>query len=220
MVQAPRLSSSEILSVESYRKPPAEFVKQLERFDPDLRVVWGLGQAAPFPGWVIERRIPGEMRAKFYENKPRGRERYAAQVVVENGKVVGYRRFDMQPDYWPVYRVMNAEGEPISELGEFVIDYLRIHYKRTLLGFPELSEKFHKEDLAEKEAAEVVGHDKFLDDTSRKVLEHRTEVWPEYFAHGGQPKQLKEGTEVYGSSDDTGTRQGIIGEGSESPTVN
>lgn len=191
---------SEILTLEGHRAPPSSFVRKLEKFDPNLRVVWGLGQTSPFPGWVIERRIPGHMKEKVYGgNKAANRERFADQYIVDaNGSRIGRRQYDMMPDWHPVYCVMDGEGQPITELGEFVIEYLRQPnvYRRTLLGFPELSMKFMNEDRAEHQAAQDKKHDQLITEAAEQVVDRRTEVWPEHFGHSGQPNKVMEGTEL------------------------
>lgn len=172
-------------------------MKQLERFDANLRVVWGFGLGKPFPGWVIERRIPDHMKAKVYGDKPSNRTRFSDQWVVdEKGKTVVRRSFDMMPDYHPVYRVIGDDGQPILDLGEHVIDYLRKNYTRTLLGFPELSLQHHREDQSLSETRKQKQDEQLWEDSSLKVMEHKTDVFPESFHFGGQPSQVKEGSEL------------------------
>lgn len=208
-----------ILSLEGHRVPPTAFVKRLEAFDPNLRVVWGINQAVPFPGWVIERKIPGHMKEKVYggDKKEPNRERFADQYVVdEKNKTVARRRYDMMPDWHPVYRVMDEWGDPITELGDFVIDYLRRHYMRTLLGFPELSARHHAQDLAEQAIREEKQHDQFLDEVSRKVMDHKYSIWSEVMAFGGQATTIKEGTDFNGTDDD-GDGEGTSGQDAGAP---
>jgi len=193
---------SEILTVEGHRAPPTQFVKMLERFDPELRVVWGLGQAAPFPGWVIERRIPGHMKEKVAQagrDRAANRERFADQYIIDaQGRMVGRRLFDMIPDWHPVYCVMDGDGQPILELGEWVINYLRQPhvYRRTLLGFPELSKRFLREDREEQAAREAKKDDERSDIIAQAVIDHRTEIFPEICGFSGQPSKILEGTEI------------------------
>ncbi len=198
-----------MLTVEGHRAPPSDFVKRLEAFDPNLRVVWGLGQAVPFPGWVIERRIPDAMKAKVYGGKirPADQQRYADQIITDHlGGTLGRRQFDMMPDWHPVYQVRDKHG-PILELGEFVIDFLRRTYERTLLGHPELALRHLAEDRAAKEASDAAKHDERLDRAAREVMEHKNEIFPESFASSGQPADVMEGTELYGN--ETRTDSGI-----------
>lgn len=190
---------AEILTLEGHRAPPVSFVKKLERFDSNLRVVWGLGQAVPFPGWVIERRIPGHMKERVYRKTRPQDARFADQAIVDSkGNALGRRRFDMLPDWHPVYQVMDGDGLPIVELGDFVIDYLRQPniYRRTLLGFSELSLKFLKEDHDANEERKEKRHGSFIDQAVESVMSHKTEVFPESFAFGGQPSKVHEGTEI------------------------
>lgn len=197
-----------ILTVEGHRAPPSDFVKRLAAFDPNLRVVWGLSQAIPFPGWVIERRIPSEMKAKVYgrTNRRVDEERYADQIITDHlGGKIGRRQFDMMPDWHPVYTVRDKHG-PILELGEFVIDFLRRTYMRTLLGFPELSLRHWQEDHAADQVAEEKRHDDLNDRIAHKIMDHKTEIFPDQFAFSRQPAKVQEGTEFYGDSSDIETR--------------
>lgn len=190
----------ELLTADGRKAPPSDFAKRLEAFDPNLRAVWGLGQLTPFAGWVIERRIPAAMKARVYADsdiKPANRERYADQVVLdEHGNVALRRAVDMMPDWHPVYQVMDEEGEPILELGEFVIDYLRRNYDRTLLGVPELGLRHLSQDRAEKAIRDRKRKDELADRQARLVMDHKYEIWPEVMAFSGQPRFVKEGTEI------------------------
>lgn len=213
---------AEILSLEGHRVPPRYFVELLERFDPNLRIVWGLSQAVPFAGWVIERKIPGHMKEKVYnrKDKPGNRPRFADQKIVDdNDRVIGRRQYDMMPDWHPVYRIMDEYGSPITDLGEFVIDYLRKNYERTLLGFPELSARHHDQDLADRAFREDLERETFLENVGRKVLEHKYSVWPEYFAFGPQATTIKEGT-TFDADNNDGSGEGTSGEnaGSSQPS--
>ncbi len=193
-----------LLTADGHRAPPSSFVKRLEAFDGNLRVVWGFGQGKPFPGWVIERRIPNAMKALVYGGatglKPANRERYADQGITDDrGNRIGGRRFDMMPDWHPVYRVVNEDGDPIMELGEHVIDYLRRNYARTLLGQPQLSSKHHAEDLEATAQRKARERQELIDRAARKVMEHRYDntVFPENaMGFKGSRGIVKEGTEL------------------------
>lgn len=201
------MSDALILTVDGSRVPPSGFTRQLERFDPNLRVRWGMGQAFPFPGWIIERKIPEHMKKRLHESKVRkmaeknphwdSSSRYADQVIVdEHGNVVLRRAYDMLPDWHEVYRAMDKDGNPILELGEFVIDYLRRHYDRTLLGFPELGKRQHLADQEERRQRELRAKERRIDEAADAVMAHRHEIFPEILAFGGQPRTVKEGTEL------------------------
>lgn len=218
------MASPLVLTVDGHRAPPSDFIKRLEAFDPNLRVVWGLGQAFPFPGWVIERRIPAAMKARVYgakKERPANQPRYADQILTDaRGSAIGGRRYDMMPDWHAVYMVIGEDGKPQRELGEHVIDYLRRNYERTLLGFPELSMKHWHEDHAAQQVAEDKRHDELLDRAARKVMEHKAEIFPEQFAFSRAPEKVKEGTQFYGhdskARSDTLSDQGVASQDSES----
>ena len=190
-----------ILGVDGSREPPSAFVKQLKRFDPELRIRWGMGQAVPFPGWIIERHIPPHMRKRNQEALERRRGarkpnwsddgRYADQVVVDShGDVVLRRAYDMMPEWWEVYRVMDANRQPVLELGEFVIDFLRQHYESTLLGIPELAVKERRAAAEEAERRKAAEHAERLDIVAEEVHDHRFEIFKDVMAFGGQPRQV------------------------------
>ncbi len=189
--------SVQLLSADGRRIAPPSFVRLLAQFDRDLRVVWGFSLGKPFPGWVIERRIPGHMKAKVYGSKPANRTRFADQWIVdEKGKTVTRRSFDMMPDWHPVYRIVGEDNEPILELGEHVIDYLRQHRNRTLLGFPELSMRHHEEDLREQAAMDEKRDEQLIAATAEKIMDRKTEIFPESFHFGGQPETVMKGTKI------------------------
>lgn len=187
------------------REPPDWFVKMLKRFDPCLRIRWGMDQAVPFPGWVIERKIPDYMRARVSEaverqslkNRMPGHwinERYSDQSILDaSGNVVYRRLYDMMPDWHEVYRLMDSEGNPIVEVGEFVIDYLRRNYDRTILGQPQLSLRYHAQMQKEYEARQEKIRQERLAKVADEVMDHKYEIWNDVMAFGGQPsKEFKE----------------------------
>lgn len=191
--------SISILTADGHPAPPSWFVAKLEAFDPNLRVTWGFGLARPFPGWVIERRIPNEMKARVYGNpsRPGNRERFAHQRIVErNGTVVAERAFDMMPDWHLVCRIATDDGTPILELGEWVIDGLRREYERTLLGFPELARRYVAEDDRQHDAQMAKLNEQLVEEVADAVEDRKFEIFKDTMAIVGQPTAIKEGTEL------------------------
>lgn len=187
-----------LFSAEGGRVPPSWIQKKLQAFDPDLRISWGMSIGLPFAGWIVERRIPDHMKAKVYGDpkKSANRERYSHQIILdEHGNRIP-RRFDMMPDWHFIYKVENEAGQPILELGEFLVDYLRRNYERTLMGFPELSTRHHREDVAAREAVVLKFRKRVNEEIAEKVMDHRFEVFGDVMDRSGQPAQVMEGTEL------------------------
>ncbi len=198
---------AEVLTTTGRRDPPSWFVKVLKQFDPCLRICWGMDQAVPFPGWIIERKIPDYMRARVSESVERQslaskgkmpghwiNERYSDQVIVdEHGNPIYRRLYDMMPEWHEVYRLMDAEGKPVLEVGEFVIDYLRAHYERTILGQPQLSLRYHAQMQKEFEAREEAKRVARTEAAAEAVMDHKYEIWNETMAFGGQPSKIFKG---------------------------
>ena len=191
----------EILTADGHRAPPSGFVKMLERFDSDLRVRWGAGQAMPFFGWIIERRIPQKMKErahsetveKMKRENPHWSDdgRYADQVIVdEHENVILKRAYDMLPDWYEVYRCMDANGEAIPELGEFVIDYLRKNYEKTLLGIPALAERERRKAADDKAKRDGAAKHQRIDEAAQDVMDHRREIFHETEAFVGPPSKV------------------------------
>lgn len=189
----------DILTADGHRVPPPWFVLKLEAFDPNLRVQWGFGLARPWPGWIIERKIPDEMKAKVYQDpkKQANRERFKHQIIVgKNGERIADRQLDFMPDWHFVYAVCDTDGMPVLELGEFVIDYLRKNYNRTLLGHPELARRYVAQDDAEDAARLVKKDEQLLEDVADAVEDNKYQIFHETMARTGQPATVKEGTEL------------------------
>lgn len=188
----------EILGGDGDPIAPTEFVKQLQAFDPALRVVWG---ARPYakPCWVIERKVPQSLYYNTYlKGRDPERDRYAEQVIyTDDGKYFGKRLYDMMPEWHPVYFVVDQRGNKM-DLGPQVIDYLRRNYERTLLGLPELSVKHLLIDRAKVEAEKEKRREDRLDRAAREVMEHKTNLWHDLFGFSGQAKTVKEGSEING----------------------
>ena len=191
----------EILTADGNRAPPSGFVKMLERFDPDLRVRWGAGQAMPFFGWIIERRIPQKMKErahsetveKMKRENPHWSDdgRYADQVIVdEHENVILKRAYDMLPDWHEVYRCMDANGHAVPELGEFVIDYLRKNYEKTLLGIPALAERERREAADDKAKRDGAAKHQRIDEAAQDVMDHRRQIFHETEAFVGSPSKV------------------------------
>jgi hypothetical protein len=191
----------EILTADGYRAPPSGFVKMLKRFDPDLRVRWGAGQAIPFFGWIIERRIPQKMKKRLHKdtvekmkkNNPHWSDdgRYADQVILdEHENVILKRAYDMLPDWHEVYRCMDNNREPVPELGEFVIDYLRKNYEKTLLGTPVLAERERRKAADEKAKRDITVKYQRIDEAAQDVIDHRFEIFHETEAFVGPPAKV------------------------------
>lgn len=173
---------AEVLTVDGHRAPPTWFVKALERFDPNLRVKWGIDQAVPWPGWVIERRIPDHMKAVVYGrvNGPR----YADREITDHaGHVIGRQAYDMMPDWWEIHRV---EGE----LGEHVIDHLRRNYEKTLLGHPALAMRHSREFQAEQDARAAETVRKLDEEAVDRVMDDRNQIFKDQIAFGPQPAKV------------------------------
>lgn len=161
-----------------------------------------MDQAVPFPGWVIERKVPDYMRARVTENVERQalknkrpghwiNERYSEQTIVdEHGNPIYRRLYDMMPDWHEVYRCMDGEGKPILELGEFVIDYLRLNYDRTILGQPQLSLRYHAQMQREYEAREEAKRQERTNRAAEAVMDHKFEIFSDVMAFGGQPSKV------------------------------
>jgi hypothetical protein len=192
--------TAKILTVDGHRAPPSGFVKILERFDSDLRVRWGAGQAMPFFGWIIERRIPQNMKERANDEtvekmkmaNPHWSDdgRYADQVIVdEHENVILRRAYDMLPDWHEVYRCMDADGEPVPELGEFVIDYLRKNYEKTLLGIPALAKRERRKAADEKATRDVAVKYQRIDEAAQDVIDHRHQIFHETSAFVGPPSK-------------------------------
>lgn len=194
------MSRLEIVGGDGDPLPPTAFEKQLRAFDINLRVVWG---ARPYarPCWVIERKVPPELYYKTYlQGKDPELDRYAEQTIYnDNGTVFGKRLYDMMPTWHPVYFVINSKGEKL-DLDSNVIEYLRRHYEQTLLGIPEIGIKTLITDHAKVEAEQAKRKEDRVDRAAREVMDHKTEIWKDYFGFGGQPRQVLEGTELQPSS--------------------
>lgn len=212
---------AEVLTTDGRREAPVWFQKLLKRFDPCLRIRWGMDQAVPFPGWIIERKVPDYMRARVTENVERRalksripghwiNERYAEQTIVdEHGNPIYRRLYDMMPEWHEVYRLKGDDDQPVLELGEFVIDYLRRNYDRTILGEPQLSLRYHAQMQREFEEREAAKTARATEAAAEEVMDHKYEIWPEVLAFGGQPSKIfKESTDV---SIDSGQPQGTAG---------
>lgn len=192
------MADSHILTAGGAPEPPSWFVKTLERFDANLRIVWGLGQGMPWPGWTIERRIPDHLKAKVYKDdgKDPNRPRYRRQTMIDDQGSISYREYDTRPDWWPVWNVVGPNGEPTLTVGDFIIDYLKRNYARTLMGFPELSMQHWREDHADQSAKEADRKEKRLAEATEDVMDHKYEIFSDVMAFGGQPKRIAEGTEL------------------------
>lgn len=190
------MSQLEIVGGDGDPLPPTTFEKQLRAFDLNLRVVWG---ARPYtrPCWVIERKVPPELYYKTYlKGKDPELDRYAEQTIYNHdGTLFGKRLYDMMPEWHPVYFVVNAKGDKL-DLGPNVIDYLRRNYEYTLLGIPEIgiktliTDRQKVQDIQDKKKADR------LDRAAREVMDHKTEIWKDYFGFSGQPRTVLEGTEL------------------------
>ncbi len=191
------MSNLEILGGDGDPLPPTEFVRRLRAFDPALRVVWGVRPYAQ-PVWVIERKVPPELYYNTYlKGKDPERDRYAEQVIyTDEGKYFGKRLYDMMPEYHPVYFVIGHRGEK-KELDGNVIDYLRQNYERTLLGIPELGLKHLILDRARVEADKARRKEDRIDRAAREIMDHKHEIWSDIFGFGGQPRSIKEGTDLW-----------------------
>jgi hypothetical protein len=217
------------------RDAPVWFQKLLKRFDPCLRIRWGMDQAVPFPGWIIERKIPDYMRDRVSErversslrNKMPGHwinERYADQTIVdEHGNPIYRRLYDMMPEWFEVYRLKDAEDKPVLELGEFVIDYLRQNYDRTVLGEPQLSLRYHAQMQREYQERQEKLKAERLDRVAEEVMDHKFEIFSDVMAFGGQASTVfkeqhnerdSRGTEKSGEKDSQLIR---VGDGGDTP---
>ena len=192
------MSESHILTAGGSPEPPSWFVSRLKDLDPGLRIVWGLGQGLPWAGWTIEREIPEHLKAKVYKDdgKDPNRPRYARQEIVDERGVTSYREYDLRPDWWPVWNVVGPDGQATMEVGEFILDYLRRNYARTLLGYPELSMRHWHEDHANQSSVEEANKEKRLDEATRDVMDHKYEIFEETMAWSGQPQRVAKGTEL------------------------
>jgi len=102
--------------------PDPDFVRQLRKIDPDLRVVWGF-QRYMKRCWVIERKIPPEryfaMYASLLESDA---PRFIDQPIFDTdqpeyndeGEAIGFRkigvrRYDLAPEYEWVMNVVNPD---------------------------------------------------------------------------------------------------------------
>ncbi len=198
---------AEVLTTTGRHDAPSWFVKVLKQFDPCLRIRWGMDQAVPFPGWIIERKIPDYMRARVSEKVERQalqakgkmpghwiNERYADQTIVdEHGNPIYRRLYDMMPEWHEVYRLMDAEGKPVLEVGEFIIDYLREHYDRTILGQPQLSLRYHAQMQKDYEAREELKRAARTEAAAEAVMDHKYEIWSDTMAFSGQPSKIFKG---------------------------
>jgi hypothetical protein len=192
------MADSHILTAGGAPEPPSWFVQRLKDFDSGLRIVWGLGQGLPWAGWTIERRIPEHLKAKVYKDdgKDPNRPRYMQQEIIDERGIKSYREYDLRPDWWPVWNVVGPDGQATMEVGEFVLDYLRRNYTRTLMGFPELSMKHWREDHADEPQREEARRQKRLDEATQEVMDHKYDIFSDTMAFGGQPKRVEEGTEL------------------------
>ena len=104
-------------------EPEPWFCRELRLIDPDLRIVFGYERYL-MNNWVVERKIHPVRYAAMYASFLRSSEsRFIAQPVydvskplydddgVETGfEIVGYRRFDLAPDYESIMTIQNADG--------------------------------------------------------------------------------------------------------------
>ncbi len=104
--------------------PEPWFLRELQIIDRDLRLVWGYERYL-MRNWVIERKIPPERYALMYASflKESG-PRYLDQPIYDTDQhlyneqgeemgfpIIGYRKFDLAPDWEWVATVQGPHGE-------------------------------------------------------------------------------------------------------------
>ena len=85
---------------------------------------------------------------------------------------------------------MDANGEAIPELGEFVIDYLRKNYEKTLLGIPALAERERREAADDKAKRDGAAKHQRIDEAAQDVMDHRRQIFHETEAFVGPPSKV------------------------------
>lgn len=177
--------------------PDRQFVRDLQKIDPDLRVSWAFERYF-MNRWVIERKLQPERYWSIYASLlESGEPRYVDQPIfdtdqpiydgygqVTGHKIIGYRKYDLAPDHeW----VMFAD-----HLGEDILSQLRRTYAWER-NHPLSRLAFERQQEEEERAAKrrqlhaEVGFEGVQEGWRRmgKTLQ------------GGQPEKVMEGTELY-----------------------
>ena len=110
-------------------EPDPNFVRELRRIDPDLRVEWGYGRYLK-NDWVIERKIPAERYFAMYSSVLSGEgPRFVEQPIFDTNlpelddqgdivsyKQVGTRTYDLAPRYEWVTFADALDGRVLLDL--------------------------------------------------------------------------------------------------------
>lgn len=154
--------------------PDPDFVHNLKRIDPDLRVVWGY-QRYLKSAWTIERKMPPERYFAAYASLlESGEPRFVQQPIYDTNRpiygyimdeetlelnltqmgyeIIGYREFDLAPEYEWLMFVTNKDGS-FRQLDERTLVELRRQYAWHL-NQP-LSRRRFLEEQERKERAEA-----------------------------------------------------------------
>ena len=110
-------------------QPEPWFIRELHLIDPDLRVVWAY-QRYLKRCWVIERKLsPERYQAAYCSLLQEGAERFVDQPIYDTNQpivdaegeqtsyaCVGYRRFDLMPDWEWLHSIELPDGgyKPLS----------------------------------------------------------------------------------------------------------
>jgi hypothetical protein len=192
--------------------PDPAFVRELRKIDPDLRVVWGYERYLK-SAWTIERRMPPERYFACYASiLESGEPRFIQQPIYDTNRpiygyvadretgllnlhqmgyeIVGYRTFDLAPEYEWVQFVQEKDGS-FRPLDQRTLTELKRAYAWDR-NQPLSRIKFEQEqEQAAKEKA-----------LAQKRMDIAMEALPEAFRavgktlFGGQPTQVMEGTQI------------------------
>lgn len=183
--------------------PDPLFVRELRKIDTDLRVVFGYERYL-MNRWVIERRMSPERYFAAYSSLlSSDNPRFIEQPIYDDAqpeydedgnevgyKVVGYRKFDLAPE-WEYVMAVENDDKTFRELDSRTLLALRRTYAW---------ERFHSitrykmEKERERQDAEDRAAKARRDDIKLEILERKREIWNLPFT--GQPTTVMEGTEL------------------------
>lgn len=183
--------------------PDPSIVRALRQIDPDLRLVWGYDRYLRHR-WAIERKIPTARYHEMYQHfLASGEERFIEQPIYDDDQpiydewgdvidhaIVGYRKYDLAPDYEHVQFIEAPDGGFRHPNMRDVLELKRVY----------AWERFHSLSRArfEKQQLEDAKDAAFRKETADMLIDAVDEAWSEtgVRVRGRQPEAVFAGTEL------------------------
>ncbi len=154
--------------------PDPSFIRELHIIDKELRLVWGYDRYLKRK-WVIERRIqPDRYAAMYWNHLVTNQPRYVDQPIydddqpiydelgnIQDSQIVGYRKFDMCPEWEWIATVENRDGT-FKQPGQDDLLSLRRQYAWNY-NHPLSRHKFEEEERIKQESKQRAERNQSLD---------------------------------------------------------